>query len=65
MCSSLIFLFEKDEKVIFLQEEQEVICFSFVLWKDPVSHPGERERLLHVSYIRRVSGKDEWKASIG
>lgn len=58
MCSSRIFLFEKDKKVIFLQE-QKVICLSFVLWKDPVSHPGERERHLHVSYIRRIFGKNE------
>lgn len=59
MCSSLIILFEKDKKAIFLQEEQEVISLSFVQWKDPVSHPGERERHLRVSYVRRISGKDE------
>lgn len=58
MCSCLIFPFEKDKEVIFLQE-QKVICLSFVLWKDPVSHPGERERHLRVSYIRRIFGKNK------
>lgn len=57
VCSSLIFLFQMDRKVGFLQEEQEIICLSFVLCKDPVSHPGERERLLRVSYIKRISGQ--------
>lgn len=58
MCSSLILLFEKNKKTIFLQK-QKVICLSFVLRKDPVSHPEERERHLRVSYIRRISGKNE------
>lgn len=59
MCSFHMFLFEKDRKEIFLQEEQEMVCLSFVLWKDSVGLPGEIERLLRVSYIRRISGKDE------
>lgn len=42
--------------MIFLQE-QKVICLPFVLWKDPVSHPGERERHLRVNYIRRILGR--------
>lgn len=50
MCSSLIFLFAKDKKVIFLQEEQEVISFIFVLWKDLWVNLG-REKGVSVSVI--------------
>lgn len=62
ICSSLILLLTKDKKVIFLQEEQEVICFSFVLWKDPVSHPGKTEKHISMSvtleeFLGRMSEK--------